>query len=413
MVHTKVDVAGGIANIDADAWNSLAGSSAPFLKHAFLLAAESSGCVSAATGWSPRHLTLADGRGCLRAAMPLYEKTHSWGEFVFDWAWASAYHRAGVPYYPKLVSAAPFTPASSRRLLLADEDDTEAASLLVKAALQLAKNTGCSSLHVQFPNGRELDVLRAAGLKLRKDCQFHWHNRQYRSFDEFLSTFSSAKRKKARRDRRRVREQGIEFRWLKGDQTNPELWKEVCALISSTFLMRGSMPYYDYNFFTTLARTLPEDILVIPAELDGTIVAAAVFYEGADTLYGRYWGSNADYNALHFETCYYQGIDYCIEKGLATFEPGTQGEHKISRGFVPVDTWSAHWLAQPNFFSAVGQYLEEEQRHVDEYMSALGQHSPYRDTSGDDDQGSSAAGDRFRGASSGTGQRQASPKPLR
>jgi predicted N-acyltransferase len=311
--------------------------------------------------------------------MPLYEKTHSWGEFVFDWGWAQAYHRLGIEYYPKLVSAAPFTPAPSPRLLLRNRNDQACARILIEAAVDLARTSGCSSLHVLFPEEAELEILRNAGLKLRKDCQFHWHNRNYRSFDEFLATFSSAKRKKARRDRRRVKEQDIGFRWLKGRDIGDALWSDVYSLISATFLRRGSMPYYNDEFFLSVSRALPDNVLVILAERKGAAVAAAVCYESDDALYGRYWGSDSHYDALHFETCYYQGIDYCIANGLARFEPGTQGEHKISRGFAPVATWSAHWLARPEFFSAVGQYLEEERRHVERYMDAVSDHSPYRE----------------------------------
>lgn len=374
----KVEIVTSIADVDPAGWDRLAGSEFPFLRHEFLHAGERTGCVSAASGWSPRHVVLFDRDGRLVAAMPLYEKSHSWGEFVFDWSWAQAYHRMGIEYYPKLVSAAPFTPAPSPRLLLRDEHDVESAAVLVDAAVTLAGDSGCSSLHVLFPEERELDVLRNSGLKLRKDCQFHWHNRNYRSFDDFLATFSSAKRKKARRDRRRVQEQEIGFRWLKGNDADDAIWKDVYSMISTTFLRRGSMPYFDYEFFTSVSRSLPDNVLVILAERKRIPVAAAVFYVGKDTLYGRYWGSDAAYDALHFETCYYQGIEYCIAQGLARFEPGTQGEHKISRGFVPVTTWSAHWLARPEFFSAVGEYLEEEQRHVERYMIAVADHSPYR-----------------------------------
>lgn len=371
----QVEIVDSMADIDAGAWNRLAGDAYPFLRHEFLLAAETTGCVSRATGWIPRHIVIRADRGRAIAAMPLYEKSHSWGEFVFDWSWAQAYHRAGLEYYPKLVSAVPFTPAPSTRLLA---DRGEHAAILLEAALGLARDSGHSSLHVLFPHAGELDTFQKAGMKLRKDCQFHWHNGNYRSFDDFLGSFSSAKRKKARRDRRHVKEQGIEFRWLKGDQTDAAVWNDVFQMISQTFLRRGSMPYYDYDFFVEIAKRLPRNILVVLAERHRMPVAAAVFYEGRDTLYGRYWGSDAHYNALHFETCYYQGIDYCIANGLRIFEPGTQGEHKISRGFVPVTTWSAHWLARPEFFSAVGRYLKEEQRHVERYMAAVGAHSPYR-----------------------------------
>ncbi len=371
VVHTA------IADIPAADWDRMLGPGFPFLSHAFLDSAEQTGCVSPETGWTPRHLTIRDGDE-IRAAMPLYEKSHSWGEFVFDWAWANAYHRAGFEYYPKLVAAAPFTPARSKRLLLADPGDGEAATALVRAAVQLAKQTDCSSVHVLFPLDEELPVLESAGLKVRKDCQFHWRNRGYANFDEFLATFSSAKRKKARRDRRRVAESGITFRWLSGRDMDADLWRTVHALISHTFMQRGSLPYYDLAFFTKLGQDRPDDLLVVVADHQDVTVAAAVFFVGEDTLYGRYWGSDGHHNALHFETCYYQGIDYCIEKGLSVFEPGTQGEHKISRGFIPETTWSAHWLAHPEFFSAIADYLDEESRHVDRYMRAVDEHSPYR-----------------------------------
>jgi len=378
----KVTVNESIAEIAADEWNALAGDDYPFLRHEFLLAAEQSGSVTPDAGWHPRHLSIRDstsGRSSkLRAAMPLYLKDHSWGEFVFDWAWARAYEQAGLDYYPKLVSAVPFTPAPSRRLLLADKSDREGAIGLINAAIKLAEETDCSSFHMLFPEPGELDLLREAGLHIRKDCQFHWHNDGYGSFDEFLATFSSAKRKKSRRDRRRVAEAGIRFRRLSGDDLTPDAWDTVYRLVSMTFMRRGSLPYFSLDFFNTISRSLPGKVLVIMAEREDTAIAAAVFYVGDDVLYGRYWGSDAHYDALHFETCYYQGIDYCIENGLRLFEPGTQGEHKVSRGFIPVETWSAHWLKQPEFFSAIGNYLDEERRHIDRYMSAVDSHSPYK-----------------------------------
>ena len=378
----QVTVHDAISDIDSREWNRLAGNDYPFLRHEFLGAAEGSGCVSPDTGWSPRHLTIAGNKG-LRAAMPLYEKSHSWGEFVFDWAWAQAYERVGLDYYPKLVSAVPFTPAPSRRLLLADPDDKEAAAALIRAALTLTKQSECSSLHILFPTEEELPLLREAGLSIRKACQFHWHNRGYRSFDDFLATFSAAKRKKAKRDRRHTVEAGISFRRLRGREIDAKTWKIVHRLISITFMRRGSLPYFDLPFFETISQQLPENILVILAERAATPVAAAVFFESDRALYGRYWGSDSDYNALHFETCYYQGIDYCIEYGKEVFEPGTQGEHKISRGFVPEATWSAHWLAHPEFFSAVDNYVDAETRHVEEYMQAVDNQSPYRSDSED------------------------------
>jgi predicted N-acyltransferase len=373
----QVEVHDSIAAIAASDWDRLAGDRHPFLQHAFLLAAESHGCVSTETGWTPRHIGLRDRHGKLVGAMPLYEKSHSWGEFVFDWSWAQAYHRAGVAYYPKLVSATPFTPAQSPRLLAPTAELRQA---LAAGACRVASDSGNSSLHVQFPDPSELHILRDNGLKLRKDCQFHWHNRNYRNFDDFLQSFTARKRKKARQDRRYVREQGITFRCLKGQAIDAAVWTDVYELISRTFLQRGSMPYFSKEFFIEATRTCPDTMLVILALRKRQTVAAAVFYDSAEVLYGRYWGTDADYNALHFETCYYQGIDYCIENARKVFEPGTQGEHKISRGFTPVETWSAHWLAIPEFFAAVGNYLEEETLHVDRYIAAVSAHSPYKST---------------------------------
>ena len=373
----KVTVHDSIADIARDEWNALAGDAFPFLDHAFLELAEHTGSVSPDAGWTPRHLTIRES-GKLRAALPMYEKSHSWGEFVFDWAWANAYEQAGFAYYPKLVSAVPFTPATSTRLLLADEHDADASRALITAATRLAIDTECSSVHFQFPTEREVTIFENNGLLLRKDCQFHWHNRDYGSFDDFLSTFTSAKRKKAKRDRRRVRENGIRFRRLRGADLDHDTWTTVYALIARTFMMRGSLPYFNQAFFEGLSERLPDNVLVILAELDANPVAAAVFFESATTLYGRYWGSDGHFDALHFETCYYQGIEYCIETGKKLFEPGTQGEHKVSRGFSPVTTWSAHWLAHPEFANAIERYLDEEGRHIERYIDAVDQRTPYK-----------------------------------
>lgn len=375
----RIEVHESMAELDSIEWNRLANKRFPFISHEFLALAERTGCVSEATGWSPRHIGIYNSRDKLIAAMPLYEKTHSWGEFVFDWSWAQAYQRVGLEYYPKLVSAAPFTPAQSSRLLTLN-NSPELASKLLEQAIKLANDGGLSSLHVLFPTPQELPALEKAGLKLRKDCQFHWHNHEYRNFDEFLETFSSSKRKKAKRDRRHVAEQGVRFRWLDGHTLNDSIWRDVYQLISNTFLQRGSMPYFSLEFLIEVSAHLPDSIQVVLAEKNNETIATAVFFRGTDALYGRYWGCNTDINALHFETCYYQGIDFCIKNGISRFEPGTQGEHKISRGFSPVTTWSAHWLARPEFFSAIEQYLDREQDYIDRYIEAVNQHSPFKQT---------------------------------
>jgi len=373
----QVTVHDSLAGIAARDWNRLCGDRYPFLRHEFLSLAEKTGCVSEVSGWTPRHLTIGE-PGALRAAMPLYEKSHSWGEFVFDWAWANAYNQAGLQYYPKLVSAIPFTPAPCRKMLLADVNDSEAANGLLHAAIKLAVDTDCSSFHVLFPAADEIPLLESAGLLVRKDCQFHWHNRDYATFDDFLATFTAAKRKKAKRDRRRVEEHGITFRRIRGGDMTEADWSIVYTLISHTFMQRGSLPYFNEAFFIALAAALPDNLLVILAEKDQQTIATAVFFESDEVLYGRYWGADGHYDALHFETCYYQGIDYCIETGKQVFEPGTQGEHKISRGFAPETTWSAHWLAHPEFADAVSRYLDEEARHIDRYMDAVDSRTPYK-----------------------------------
>jgi predicted N-acyltransferase len=307
--------------------------------------------------------------------MPLYEKTHSWGEFVFDWSWAHAYERAGLDYYPKLVSAAPFTPAPSRRLLAGNPDH---GARLIEAAREFATDCGFSSVHVLFPEEDEIPILRDAGMKLRKDCQFHWHNQGYATFDDFLATFSSAKRKKARRERRRVSEQGITFRRLTGGEMDSAIWSDVFNLISMTFLRRGSMPYFSLEFFQEVSARLPDNLLVILAEKHRQPIAAAVFYDADDSIYGRYWGADASYNSLHFETCYYQGIEYCIRHGLQVFEPGAQGEHKISRGFLPTPTWSAHWIGQRGFRDIIARFLDQETAAMRDHMDELRGHSPFK-----------------------------------
>ncbi len=374
----RVETIASLESVTAGDGNRLVSAEHPFLRHEFLLAAEHSGSVAPETGWHPCHLLLKSSDDGLIAAMPLYRKVHSWGEFVFDWAWANAYEQAGLAYYPKLVSAAPFTPASSPRLLCGSAETGPAGAALLDAALQLAQDQDLSSLHVQFPLEHELPVLERAGLKLRKDCQFHWRNRDYRHFDEFLAQFSSRKRKKVRRDRRAVTDQGIRFRWLHGNEIDATTWQTIYGLISSTFLRRGGMPYYNLAFFRAISQSLAQQVLVVLAETGDTAVAAAIFFVGETRLYGRYWGSNGRYDALHFETCYYQGIEYCIANGLDWFEPGTQGEHKVSRGFLPVTTWSAHWLAHDAFFDAIGRYLDEEQQHIERYIEAVDAHTPYR-----------------------------------
>ncbi len=364
--------------IAATEWNALVGGDA-FLSHEFLSALEHTGCVGPGTAWDPCHLVAHSGSGQLIGALPLYVKYDSRGEFVFDWSWADAYERAGMSYYPKLVSSVPFTPATGARLLVdPDSATTPVAEDLVDAALGLADEIGASSLHVLFPTQPDQSFLSERGFLTRKGCQFHWRNRGYSDFDDFLSRFNSHKRKKARRERRRIREAGIVFDHLHGDEPSASDWDAVFEFYSRTFHRRGRAPYLSRAFFDEIARTMPEKLVIALARYQGMPIATAICFRGRDTLYGRYWGSMADFHSLHFEACYHQGIEYCIREGIGSFEPGTQGEHKISRGFAPTATWSCHWLSEPGFYRAVEDFVEREQAHVDTYMEYLQERVPFR-----------------------------------
>lgn len=377
----QLSVTSSLDSVDSTQWNACAGGN-PFLRHEFLSALEHSGCVGAGSGWEPRHLVLlSDDNGDRRllGAVPMYLKTHSYGEYVFDWAWADAYERSGLHYYPKLVVAVPFTPATGPRILVApDQDHARIGSALVDGALTVAQETGASSLHWLFTNERDTALLEGKGLLRRSGMQFHWHNRDYRDFDDFLSGFSAAKRKKVRRERRYVREAGIVLERISGNEATDAHWERFHRFYLNTIRSRGAMPYLNLEFFRELGRTMPDQVLLILARYEDRHVAGALFLRGSDTLYGRYWGSSEEFHSLHFETCYYDPIAYCIEQGIQRFEAGAQGEHKLSRGFLPTPTWSVHWLAHPEFERAVSDYLARERIGMEHYMDDLNEHSPYR-----------------------------------
>ncbi|HEY5622165.1 MAG TPA: GNAT family N-acetyltransferase [Gammaproteobacteria bacterium] len=368
----------GILGVDPASWNSLAGDS-PFLRYEFLAALEETGCVGDGTAWHPCHITALDSDDRLVGGLPLYLKYDSRGEFVFDWGWANAYEQAGLDYYPKLVSAVPFTPATGNRVLaLPGAEFSFVADALLGAARELGNEVGASSLHVLFPTDQQRAFFAESGLLTRKSCQFHWHNHGYRNFDDFLGRFNSAKRKKARRERRRIAEAGIRFEHLRGDELSAEVWDTVFGFYARTFLRRGRAPYLSRAFFAKISSSMPENLVVILARYGEQPIAAAICFRNSDTLYGRYWGSLADFHSLHFETCYYQGIEYCIDQNLDRFEPGTQGEHKISRGFTPAATWSNHLIIDAEFGHAVAAFLDREREHVEAYMDELEEHVPYR-----------------------------------
>jgi predicted N-acyltransferase len=371
-------VAAGLGSLAAREWDALVPDGSPFLRHAFLVGLEATHCVGGDTGWESAHVLLADEQG-LAAAAPAYFKVHSYGEFVFDFAWAQAYARAGLEYYPKLVVAVPFTPATGPRLLVRpDLDRAQAAGRLLGSLEALAKSRGASSIHVLFPDEADAALLTASGWLARSDCQFHWYNHGYRSFDHYLESFTAEKRKKARRERRRVAEMGIGFETWTGEGLPDDRLDAVYALHRDTFLRHGHEPYLTRAFFTQAARACGPAFIVKAALWRGELVACAVFFRSHDTLYGRYWGAAAAFHSLHFETCYHQGIEYCIEAGLVRFEPGTQGEHKVARGFEPTLTRSAHLVFDPQFRAAISGYLARESRSVDAYAEAVRAHVPFR-----------------------------------
>ncbi len=376
MTATRVRILGSIADIDAASWNALAGADQPFLRHEFLLALEESGCAVPRTGWTPRHLLLEDRAGRPFAALPLYRKTHSRGEFVFDFSWANAYAQHGISYYPKLLTAVPFTPVRGPRLLVGSGGDKAAASL-IEAAMEFARAERLSSWHILFPSEPELQPLKAAGLIERRDCQFHWFNQGYGTFEEFLAGFTAEKRKKAKRERRRVAEAGIEFDTRHGGDMDAALWAAVYEFYADTFYRHGHEPYLNLDFFKRVAAAMPDKLMLKIARHGGSPIAVAIFFLGSDALFGRYWGAGGTYHSLHFETCYYQGIEYCIEHKLQRFEPGTQGEHKVPRGFVPTLTSSAHDIIDPRFAVAIRDFAAREARGVDHYAASVNEHVPY------------------------------------
>jgi predicted N-acyltransferase len=368
-----IEICASIAGVATAEWNALSGDD-PFLRHEFLDSLHASGCASAETGWAPQYLLLRED-GVLTGAMPLYLKMHSYGEYVFDWAWADAYQRNGLPYYPKLLNAVPFTPVGGRRLLAGTPYRRE---LLLAAALELARGSGASSLHSLFPPADEAAEMNAAGMMLRHGVQFHWRNAGYSDFEGFLATLNQVKRKKIRQERRRVRDAGIAFEWFDGPAITDEMWIFFNRCYRETYRLHHSTPYLNLEFFRKIGRRMPQNIALLVATRDGKRIAASLNIHNGNRLCGRYWGSLEYHPALHFEACYYQVIEFCIARGISTFEGGAQGEHKIARGLLPVETCSAHWLAHPRFAAAVEEFLARERQNVSQYMGELAERSPYR-----------------------------------
>ena len=353
----------------------------PFVKHDFLLAMETSGSATAETGWLGQHLALEDGSGHVLGVMPLYLKDHSQGEYIFDYGWADAFYRAGGEYYPKLLSAVPFTPAGGRRLLVPPGPHQEAHETnLLAGALTLMDKLNASSLHMNFLPEKDWQWLGDKGFLQRTDQQFHWHNDGYRSFDKFLDALASRKRKNLRKERAKALENDISVDWLTGADLTEEHWDEFFHFYLDTGQRKWGTPYLTREFFSCLQQTMADDVLLIMAKRDGRYIAGALNFIGGDTLYGRNWGCLEDHPFLHFELCYYQAIDFAIERGLQRVEAGAQGAHKLARGYAPHRTYSAHHIAHGGLRDAVRNYLESERRYVDNDIEQLAQHTPFKAT---------------------------------
>ena len=370
-----LEVLSSIAHVQPEDWNALAGGH-PFLRHEFLNALHETGCASAETGWAPQYLLMRSKDG-LEGAMPLYLKSHSYGEYVFDWAWADAYHRHGLEYYPKLLCAIPFTPVAGPRLLARAP---EARRQLAAGALTLARELGVSSLHCLYPVEADAEVLTGCGMMARHGVQFHWSNAGYASFDDFLRGMNHDKRKKIRQERRKVSDAGITFEWRDGKDISEADWAFFYRCYARTYREHHSTPYLNIDFFRQIGRTMPENLLLVTAHRAGKPIAASFNVHDGRTLYGRYWGAIEHHPALHFETCYYQVIEFCIARGLELFEGGAQGEHtKLARGLLPVETTSAHWVARREFASAIESFLARETAGVAHHIDELNERKPFKD----------------------------------
>jgi predicted N-acyltransferase len=375
----RLEFVSQIESIAASEWDAIAGPDDPFVEYAFLLALEQSGSVGEGSGWLPLHVVARDG-GRLVGALPLYVKLHSYGEYIFDWRWAAASERAGLRYYPKLVAMVPFTPATGRRVLYAEDADPDAITrALVQGALSACEETGASSLHLLFLNAQERERLAPlTELMPRETVQFHWHNDGYQSFDDYLERFRAPLRKQVRRERKQVREAGLEVRVLAGPELGPREWKALYAFYVGTCERRGSGPYLTRRFFELLQRTHAERVVAAIAYRAGVPIAGTLNFEKGPHLYGRYWGCNEEYPSLHFECCYYALIERAIARGLRRFEAGAQGTHKLRRGLMPVAIHSLHQMAHPALRDALLSYLPREIDAARAEIADLALHGPFK-----------------------------------
>lgn len=373
----RTRILSSLAELQPSTWDDLVRSQPeanPFLSYAFLHALHESGSASEKSGWQPQYLTIWQGDNLI-AALPMYAKFHSYGEYVFDWAWADAYRRNGLEYYPKLLSAIPFTPVTGGRLLATD---AAAQAALIAALKEVQEKNDLSSTHILYPPEQEAKRLEDAGFMLRKGVQFHWKNQGFDNFEQFLSTLEQKKRKNIRAERRKVRDAGITLRQLPGVQASESDWRFFKRCYDTTYSAHYSTPYLNLDFFLRISQTMPENILLVIAEREGNPIASSLLIHDQHALYGRYWGAVEHHACLHFETAYYQPLEFCIANNIAAFEGGAQGEHKMARGFLPQQTWSAHWLAHPGFADAVERFLDEEGKGIENYVDELNERNPFK-----------------------------------
>ncbi|MBT5666604.1 MAG: N-acetyltransferase [Rhodospirillaceae bacterium] len=375
----SVNIVERISQLSADDWDACAGDENPFVSYAFLSALEDSGSATAETGWKPHHLAIGVEDGRLLGAVPMYLKNNSQGEYVFDWGWADAYERAGGRYYPKLQVAAPFSPVTGPRLLARPGDDAESVrATLIAGMIETVKQYKLSSVNVTFPHEADAGRLEAAGFLIRHGHQFHWRNEGYESFDDFLANLSSRKRKNIRKERKAIADFGVRFDTLVGDDIKPHHWDEFHEFYVSTYDRKWGYPYLTREFFDLLNDRMADRVALIRAEEDGVAIGGALNLIGSEALFGRNWGCNSQLKFLHFEACYYRAIDLAIERKLDRVEAGTQGPHKIQRGYLPVQTYSAHWIRDEGFRAAVADFLEREKQAEAGEIEYLGELSPFR-----------------------------------
>jgi uncharacterized protein len=374
----QIEITPGLAEISATDWDALAGEDDPFLEHAFLLALETSGSVGPKTGWTPHHLLCREHKtGPLLGAIPLYLKDHSYGEYIFDWGWAGAAKRAGIRYYPKLLSAIPFTPATGQRILAGDPQKP-AAKALIQAARAETERLGASSLHFLFTTAEERTALaKEHGLLPRLTYQFHWESRGYQSFEDFLKSLRSEARKQIRKERATARESGLRLHTKRGPEMSEAEWRSLYRFYRQTAAEKGAIPYLTPRFFEEIRQKLPQRVVVAFASRGEEPLAGALAFQKGKNLYGRYWGSLVEASALHFELCYYQLIEFACVNGLQRFEAGAQGEHKLKRGFLPSPTYSAHWIRHAGFSEAIADYLAREAEATEAEISMLSEHGPF------------------------------------